>query len=114
VRKWIVAGLVALLVVGGAVVYFTSSGGGSSSKPLVITATAQARDLRDEVTVQGTVGRSELRTVNSASQMSTVSKVYLDSAADLTPNQSILALDGRDSVTTEGAYPFFRRLDIGA
>ena len=113
-RKWIVAGLVALLVVGGAIVYFASSGGGSDSKPLVITATAQARDLRDEVTVQGTVGRSELRTVNSAGEMSSVSRVYLDDGADLSPGQAILALDGRDSVTTEGAYPFFRRLDVGA
>lgn len=113
-RKWIVAGLVALLVVGGAVVYFASSGGSSDSNPVLITATAQTRDLRDEVTVQGTLGRVEERTINSVSEASQVSRVYLDDGATLTAGQTILALDGRDAVTTTGALPFFRRLDVGA
>ena len=46
-------------VIVGAVVIWTVSSGGSESKPLLITATAQPRDLRDEVTVQGTVERAE-------------------------------------------------------
>jgi multidrug efflux pump subunit AcrA (membrane-fusion protein) len=114
VRKWIVAGLVAVLVVGGGVVYFASSSGSSDSNPVLITATAQTRDLRDEVTVQGTLGRVEERTINSASEASQVSRVYLDDGATLTDSEAILALDGRDSVTTAGALPFFRRLDVGA
>jgi hypothetical protein len=114
VRKWIVVGLAAVVVVGGSVAYFASSGGSSGSKPLLITATAQARDLRDEVTVQGTLGRVEERTINGVSQSSQVGKVYLDDGATLTAGESILALDGRDSVTAVGAFPFFRKLDVGA
>jgi hypothetical protein len=114
VRKWIVAGLVAVLVVGGGVVYFASNSESSDAKPLLITATAQARDLRDEVTVQGSVGRTEVRTVNSASEMSQVGQVYLDDGATLAAGQSILSLDGRNAITTDGAFPFFRRLDVGA
>ena len=94
--------------------YFTSSGDSSSSKPLLITATAQPRDLRDEVTVQGTLGRVEERTINSVSEASQVGKVYLDDGATLTAGEAILALDGRDSVTAAGAFPFFRKLDVGA
>jgi multidrug efflux pump subunit AcrA (membrane-fusion protein) len=94
VRKWIVVGLAAAVVVGGSVVYFASSGGSSGSKPLLITATAQKRDLRDEVTVQGTLGRVEQRTINGVNQASQVSKVYLDDGATLTAGESILALDG--------------------
>jgi multidrug efflux pump subunit AcrA (membrane-fusion protein) len=114
VRKWIVAGIVAVVVVVGSVVYFTSSGDSSSSKPLLITATAQARDLRDEVTVQGTLSRVEERTINSVSEASQVGKIYLDDGATLTAGERILALDGRDSVTAAGAFPFFRKLDVGA
>ena len=113
-RKWIVAGVVAVVVIVGGFVAFTSGGGSSGSKPLLITATAQPRDLRDEVTVQGTLGRAEERTINSVSEASQVSRVYLDDGATLTEGQAILALDGRDSVTADGAFPFFRKLDVGA
>ncbi|MEX1006745.1 MAG: Calx-beta domain-containing protein [Acidimicrobiia bacterium] len=113
-RKWILAGMAAVLVVGGGIVYFSSSGGSSDSKPLLITATAQPRDLRDEVTVQGTLGRVEQRTVNSVNEAAQVSQVYLDDGATLTGNEAILALDGRDSVTAVGAFAFFRKLDVGA
>jgi hypothetical protein len=125
VRKWIVIGVVAAVVV-GAVVIWTVSSGGSGSKPLLITATAQPRDLRDEVTVQGTVERAEQLTVNSvntapasgtsaaAAAGSTVSAVYLNDGATLATGQSILAVDGRDSVAVDGSFPFFRRLDVGA
>jgi hypothetical protein len=114
VRKWIVAGSAAVLVIGSAILTFGSGGGDSGSKPLLITATAQPRDLRDEVTVQGTLGRVEESTINSVNQASQVSRVYLDDGTTLTNNQSIIALDGRDSVTATGAFPFFRKLDIGA
>ncbi len=113
-RKWIVAGIVAVLVVGGSVAYFSSSGDSSSSNPVLITTVAIPRDLRDEVTVQGTLGRKEERTINSVTEAAQVSKVYLDAGVELTANEAILALDGRDSVTTVGAFPFFRRLDVGA
>ena len=113
-RKWVIIGIVALLVVGGAVVYSSSSGSSSDSKPILITAVAVPRDLRDEVTVQGTLGRVEERTINSVSEAAQVSKVFLEDGATLIAGESILALDGRSSVTTDGAFPFFRRLDVGA
>ena len=112
-RKWVIIGIVALLVVGGAL-YFATKGSSSSSKPLLITAVAQPRDLRDEVTVQGTLGRVEQSTINSVSQFSQVSKVFLKDGATLTTGEAILSLDGRSSVTTDGAFQFFRRLDVGA
>ena len=113
-RRWVIIGIVAVLVVGGAVVYFSSSSSSSSSKPLLITAVAQPRDLRDEVTVQGTLGRVEQSTINSVSQFSQVSKVFLKDGATLAAGEAILSLDGRSSVTTDGAFQFFRRLDVGA
>jgi hypothetical protein len=127
VRKWIVIGVVAVLAVGGVVIWQASSSGGSDANPVLITATATPRDLRDEVTVQGTVKREEQLTVNSVSTApasgtsagasaagSMVSSVYLKDGAALTTGQSILAVDGRDSVTVDGSFPFFRRLDVGA
>ena len=126
-RKWIVIGVVAVLAVGGVVIWQASSSGGSDAKPVLITATATPRDLRDEVTVQGTVKREEQLTVNSVSTApasgaatgaaaagSMVSSVYLKDGAALTTGQSILGVDGRDSVTVDGSFPFFRRLDVGA
>jgi hypothetical protein len=128
VLKWIVIGVVAAVAVGGVVVWQTSDSGGSDSNPVLITATAQPRDLRDEVTVTGTVERDEQLTVNSvntapatgtaagasAAAGSMVSSVYLKDGAPLSTGASILAVDGRDSVTVDGAFPFFRRLDVGA
>jgi len=127
VRKWIVIGVVAVLAIGGVIIWQVSSSGGSASKPVLITANATPRDLRDEVTVQGTVKREEQLTVNSVSTApatgasagasaagSTVSSVYLKDGAPLAAGQSILAVDGRDSVTVDGSFPFFRRLDVGA
>jgi hypothetical protein len=127
VRKWIVIAVVAAIAVGAVVIWSVSSSG-SESKPLLITATAQPRDLQDDVTVQGTVERAEQLTVNSvntapsggaasagaAAAGSTVSAVYLNDGATLATSQSILAVDGRDSVTVDGSFPFFRRLDVGA
>jgi hypothetical protein len=126
VRKWIVIAVVAAVAIGAVVVWSLSNSGGSESNPVLVTATAQPRDLRDEVTVQGTVERAEQLTVNSVSTAPTtgsavsagassaVSRVYLDDGAALNKEQAILAVDGRDSVTVDGAFPFFRRLDVGA
>jgi len=63
--------------------------------------------------VQGTLGRVEERTINAASN-SDVSRVYAKDGASLDAGQSVLALDGRDAVTADGAFPFFRKLDVGA
>ncbi|HEX9505171.1 MAG TPA: Calx-beta domain-containing protein [Acidimicrobiia bacterium] len=108
------------VVTGTAIVLLTSSSGGSSGKPLLVTSDVQRRDLRDEVTLQGTLGRVEERTINAASggsatsPGSTVSKVYSKDGDTIDAGQSVLALDGRDTVAAAGDLPFFRRLDVGA
>ena len=124
-RKWIIIGVVvAVLAVGGFVVAAASSGS-NEAEPVLITDTAAVRDLRDEVTVPGTLERAEQRTVNwlggsgggtasSASAGSVVSEVYLSDGAPLNPGDAILAVDGRRSVASPGLFPFFRKLDVGA
>jgi hypothetical protein len=113
VRKWLIAGIAVVVVVGLGIAKIATDGGGSSNKPLLITATAVPRDLKDKVTVSGTLARAEKLTVNSpvAGQVTHVDK---DAGANLGPNESILSLNGRDSVTEVGTAPFFRKLDVGA
>ena len=62
--KWVVIGVVAILIVGGGVFAFASGGnGGGDEDPVLITAKVVRRDLREEVTVTGTLGRVEERTI---------------------------------------------------
>jgi hypothetical protein len=130
--RWIVVGVVGLLVLGGVIAAFASGGGSDSSNPVLITAKVVKRDLKDEATVTGTLGRVEERTVSAAappsggggaasgaagaaaSGGSTVSDVYVKDGGTLQTDQPILSLDGRDSITETGNVPFFRKLDVGA
>jgi len=131
--KWIVVGVVGVLVLGGAIAAFASGGdGGGNENPVLITAKVVKRDLRDEATVTGTLGRVEQRTVTAAGGPggsaagaagaagatggggTTVSDVYVKDGGPLEAGQPILALDGRDSITATGDVPFFRKLDVGA
>jgi len=125
VRKWIIIGIVVAVIAVGGIVVASAQSGGSDEKPVLITDTAVVRDLRDEVTVSGTLERAEQRTVNwfggsgggnasAASSASVVSAVYLQNGAPLNPGDAILAVDGRRSVASPGAFPFFRKLDVGA
>lgn len=124
-RKWIIVGVVVAVLAVGGIVVASAQSGGSGEKPVLITDTAVVRDLRDEVTVSGTLERAEQRTVNwigggggasasAAASGSVVSAVYLDNGAPLNPGDAILAVDGRKSVASPGAFPFFRKLDVGA
>ena len=125
-RKWIIIGIVVAVLAVGGIVVASASGGGSGDKPVLITDVATVRDLRDEVSVPGTLERAEQRTVNwiggggggtgasAASGTSVVSAVYLDDGAALNPGDRVLAVDGRTSVASPGAFPFFRKLDVGA
>jgi len=124
VVRWIVGGALAAVVIVGGVAAFAAGGNDGGSTPVLITAKAIQRDLRDEVTVAGTLGRVEERTVNAPASASastggvgattTVSKVYVKDGATMEADQPILALDGRDSITENGDVAFFRRLDVGA
>ena len=124
-RKWIIIGVVVAVVAVGGFVVASASSGSNDTKPVLITDTAVVRDLRDEVTVPGTLERAEQRTVNwlggsgggsasSAAAGSVVSAVYLSDGALLNPGDTVLAVDGRRSVASPGLFPFFRKLDVGA
>ena len=122
-RKWIVIGVVVAVVVAGGVVWATTSGGDDAAKPVLITDVATVRDLRDEVSVPGTLERAEQRRVNwlggggtatGASGGSVVNAVFLPDGSPLNPGDRILAVDGRVSVAAPGVFPFFRKLDVGA
>jgi hypothetical protein len=135
--KWVVVGVVVVLVVGGGIAAFALGGDGDDDTPVLITAKVVRRDLREEVTVTGTLGRVEERTISvsgaSASGSgagsaggaagaaggaggggATVSTVHVEDGGTPEAGQPILALDGRDSVTENGEVPFFRMLDVGA
>ncbi len=121
-RKWIIAGVAVVAVIAIVAGVALASGGSDTKKPILITATAKTRDLQEEVSVSGVLERAEQRTVNAVSAgtgqtgagTATVSAVRLKDGADLTAGQSILAIDGRESVAVDGPLPFFRKLDVGA
>ena len=135
--RWIVVGVVGVLVLGGAIAAFASGGdGGDDSNPVLITAKVIRRDLVDEATVTGTLGRVEERTISASAASAsgsgagsaagaagaagaggggaTVSTVYVEDGGTLDVDQPVLALDGRASITEAGDVPFFRTLDVGA
>ncbi len=122
-RKWIVIGVVVAVLAAGGVVWAATSGGSDASRPVLITDVATVRDLRDEVSVPGTLERAEQRRVNwlgsgatgaGAGGGSVVNAVFLPDGAPLNPGDRILAVDGRVSVAAPGLFPFFRKLDVGA
>ncbi|HYD11171.1 MAG TPA: biotin/lipoyl-binding protein, partial [Acidimicrobiales bacterium] len=106
-----VAAVVAVL--GGVTLVASGDGGGGGAKPLLITAEAQRRTLIDEVTIQGTLGRVEQRQVDAA-ETGRISTVHIEDGATVEAGQPILSIDGRDSIATGGAFPFFRALDVGS
>jgi hypothetical protein len=137
--KWVIVGVVAILVIGGGIAAFASGGGGNGDEnPVLITAKVVRRDLKDEVTVTGVLGRVEERTISvsgaSASGSgaggggaagggaaaagggggATVNQIYVEDGGELQTDAPILALDGRASITENGDLPFFRKLDVGA
>jgi hypothetical protein len=136
--RWIVVGVVAVLVLGGGIAAFASGGGGGGdSNPVLITAKVIRRDLRDEATVTGTLGRVEERTISASAASAsgsgagstglgggggaglggggaTVSSVFVEDGGTVEAEKQILSLDGRDSITENGDVPFFRKLDVGA
>ncbi|MFO1537146.1 MAG: HlyD family efflux transporter periplasmic adaptor subunit [Actinomycetota bacterium] len=122
-RKWIVIGVVVAVLAAGGIVLAASSGGSDEARPVLITDVATVRDLRDEVSVPGTLERAEQRRVNwlgggatgaGAGGGSVVNAVLMRDGAPLNPGDRILAVDGRVSVAAPGLFPFFRKLDVGA
>ena len=110
-KKWIIAGVAAIAVIAIVCGVLLASGGGTEAKPVLITATARTRDLREEVSVPGVLERAQQRTVNAvasagsgtaATGSAVVSSVTLKDGAPLASGQTILAVDGRSSVAVDG------------
>ncbi|HEY8215792.1 MAG TPA: Calx-beta domain-containing protein [Acidimicrobiia bacterium] len=137
--KWVVVGVVGILVLGGGIAAFASGGGDGGENPVLITAKVVRRDLKDEVTVTGTLGRVEERTISVSGAGAggsgaggggaagagaaaaagggggaTVNQIYVEDGGELQADSPILALDGRASITENGDLAFFRKLDVGA
>jgi multidrug efflux pump subunit AcrA (membrane-fusion protein) len=111
-RRWVWL-IVALLVAGGAAVaVVATSSSGSTAHPLIVTANVTRQTLQDKVTLSGTLSRLEQRQV-VATAAAQVSVVHVNDGDVVKAGQSILAVNGRDSVAVEGAFPFFRPLDVG-
>ena len=104
---------VVVALLGGVAAATSGSDDGSSGRPLVITAEAQRRTLKDSVTVKGTAGRVEQREIQ-ATAPATVTGVAIEDGTEVTEGAPILALDGRAAIAVMGDIPFFRSLDVGS
>ena len=112
---WVAAALTAVVAIIGGVAAATSGSdsGGGGGRPLVITAEAQKRTLKDSVTVKGTAGRVEQRQIEALTPAQ-VTSVPIDDGAEVNAGSTLLSLDGRAAVAELGDIPFFRELDVGA
>jgi hypothetical protein len=113
-RRWqmVTAGVAAVAVVGSGIGYAASGGKSSAKKPLVILADVERRTLEDSVTLAGTLAREEQRKITAVGQ-GRVSAVDIDDGAVVNAGDSLLAIDGRESVAENGTVPFFRPLSVG-
>ena len=87
--------------------------GNDEENERLITSQVDIRDLTDSITINGTLERSEVSTVNAVAS-GLVSKVDIDDGATVETGSSILTLDGRSSVAVTGDVQFFRTLDVGS
>jgi multidrug efflux pump subunit AcrA (membrane-fusion protein) len=113
-RALLVTGIVvtvAAVLAGVAVA--TSGSDDDSGRPLIITAEAQRRTLKDSVTVKGTAGRVEQREIQAAGPAQ-VTDVPIEDGAEVAAGSALLSLDGRAAIAAMGDIPFFRSLDVGS
>ena len=111
-RRWVWLVVAALVAVGATVGVIATNNSGSTAHPLIVTANVTRQTLQDKVTLTGTLSRLEQREIDATSA-SQVSVVHVNDGDVVRAGQPILAVNGRDSVAVEGAFPFFRSLDVG-
>jgi hypothetical protein len=70
------------------------------------------RTLDDTVTLSGTLSRLEQRTVTSDGT-GQISDISVTNGQTVQPGQSIIGINGRESVAEPGSFPFFRSLSVG-
>jgi multidrug efflux pump subunit AcrA (membrane-fusion protein) len=99
-------------VLAGDVVFLATRGSGSRPRPLIVTAEVTRRTLDDTVTLSGTLSRLAQRTV-TATTTGQVSGVSVANGQIVQAGQSLIGIDGRESVAEDGSFPFFRSLSLG-
>ena len=107
---------VALLAVGGYLGWQQLTSDDSDddrASERLITAQVEIRDLLESITINGTLERSEIATINAVAG-GQVSNAGLEDGATVSPGDTILAVDGRASIAVEGETPFYRALDVGS
>src|SRR6516164_3419547 len=111
-RRWTWLVVAVLAAAGVAIAVVATSSSGSTTRPLIVTANVTRQSLQDKVTLTGTLSRLEQRQV-FATSAAQISEVHISDGNVVQAGQSILAVNGRDAVAVEGAFPFFRSLDVG-
>ena len=79
----------------------------------LLVDTVGRQTLRDELTLTGELRRDELRAINSPFD-GRVSQVAIEDGDEIAAGDVILALDGRPAVAANGAFSFYRTLDVGS
>lgn len=109
----IFAGAIVVLV--AAVLVGKSMGGGSSSSSnelLIVPRAVEKRTLEDVLTVTGEVRRDETKKINSPVD-GQISDVAVEDGDTINVGDTIFSLNGRASVAVNGAFAFYRSLDVG-
>ncbi len=115
-KNKIIGGLVVIaLAVGAFFVGKAATGDDSdaSSGPVVIQRAVERTTLQEVRTLQGELLREELQILNSPVD-GRVSEVFVEDGDTIEAGQTIFALDGRAAVAANGAFAFFRQLDVGS
>jgi multidrug efflux pump subunit AcrA (membrane-fusion protein) len=115
--KRVVAAVAAVAVVAGGSWYAGSRSGGDGAEAdggqVIIRRDVDRTTLRDVVTLQGELLRDELQVINSPVD-GRIASVEVADGDDVAPGDTLFVLDGRAAVAVNGAFSFFRPLDVGS
>ncbi len=113
-RRWAGVG-VGLAVLGGAGV---AVGRMTADEPvgeelLIVPRPVERRDLDDVLTISGEVRREETQEINLPVD-GKVSSIAVEDGDTVEPGDPLFALDGRTAYAVDGAFAFYRTLDVGS
>jgi hypothetical protein len=109
-RVWAVLAVAGAAAAGVAV--YGSQRSSAGTRPLIVTASVTRRTLQDKVTLTGTLSRLAQRTV-TAGDAAQISDVSVKDGGTVRVGQSIIGINGRETVAEPGTFPFFRPLTVG-
>ena len=113
-RRWAGVG-VGLAVLGGTGV---AIGRMTADEPvgeelLIVPRPVERRDLDDVLTISGEVRREETQEINLPVD-GKVSSIAVEDGDTVEPGDPLFALDGRTAYAVDGAFAFYRTLDVGS